>query len=99
MLRGVCKPGVVSNFPSGVCVLHCSIEGSPFPEEVSKNSHTLTEVKNVRELRYTKQLQDYLEWCEKYNYTFVLITRRNTVLDKRLQDLIRQGRIIHKPTL
>ncbi|OYT69775.1 MAG: hypothetical protein CFK49_12115, partial [Armatimonadetes bacterium JP3_11] len=70
-----------------------------FPDKVDDITHTLTEVKNVRELRYTKQLQDYLKWCENYNYTFVLITRRNTVLDKRLQDLIRQGKIIHKPIL
>jgi RHS repeat-associated protein len=29
----------------------------------------------------------------------ILITRRNTVLDKRLQQLIRQGKIIHQPIL
>lgn len=69
------------------------------PDEVNHSTRSLTEVKNVRELRFTKQLQDYLDWCKSDNYTFVLITWRNTVLDKRLQDLIRQGRIIHKPIL
>ncbi|MFQ3611907.1 MAG: putative toxin, partial [Fimbriimonadales bacterium] len=58
-----------------------------FPDQIDKNSNILKEVKNVRELRFTTQLQDYLKWCENNNYTFILITRRNTVLDKRLQDL------------
>lgn len=31
------------------------------PDEVNHSTRSLTEVKNVRELRFTKQLQDYLD--------------------------------------
>ncbi len=70
--------------------------GYRIPDNVNRNTRTLTEVKNVSRLDFTPQLKDYYNWCQQNGYKMVLYTRRDTQLSKPLQDLIRQGKIEHK---
>ncbi|MEO0249526.1 MAG: putative toxin [candidate division WOR-3 bacterium] len=62
------------------------------PDEV-REGISLTEVKNVKSLSFTRQLRDYYQYCQDKNLKFVLYTRKNTQLSKALQELIQQGKI------
>ncbi len=63
------------------------------PDRIDKIARELIEVKNVQRLSYTRQLKDYMEWCNENKYTFVLIVRWYPKLSKPLQDLVREGKI------
>ena len=52
---------------------------------------TLSEVKNVAKLSYTKQLQDYAQYAASHNLGFNLYTRPNTVLSPPLLNAIDLG--------
>ena len=54
----------------------------------------LIEVKNVRKLSYTQQLQDFYEYCNRNNLRFVLVVRRDTQLSRTLQEMERRGQIV-----
>lgn len=55
---------------------------------------TITEVKNVARLSYTKQLRDLAEYARKTGRRFDLYVRRDTVLSGPLQEAVEQG-LIH----
>jgi RHS repeat-associated protein len=55
---------------------------------------TLTEVKNVSRLNYTRQLRDFNLHSQKYDLKFELFTRPNTRLSGPLMDQISNGNII-----
>jgi hypothetical protein len=57
---------------------------------------TLTEVKNVSRLSYTRQLRDFNLYSQKYSLEFELFTRPNTKLSGPLLNQIRKGNIILK---
>ena len=58
------------------------------------SSTTLTEVKNVSILSYTRQLRDFNLHSQKYGLRFELFTRPNTRLSGPLMDQISNGNII-----
>jgi hypothetical protein len=67
--------------------------GRRVPDKLDRPNQQLIEVKNVKHLELTKQLGDYLKWCEKNKFDMILYVRTNTTLGPRLQQLVRQGRI------
>jgi hypothetical protein len=52
---------------------------------------TLTEVKNVRSLSYTRQLRDFASYAESNGLRFDLWARKATELSGPLQQAIRSG--------
>lgn len=54
---------------------------------------TLTEVKNVGNLSYTSQLQDFAAYAQANGLDFNLIVRSDTVLSGPLQELVDSGEI------
>lgn len=48
----------------------------------------LTEVKNVRRLGYTSQLQDFSYYATQTGRRFDLVVRENTVLTQELQGVV-----------
>lgn len=66
------------------------------PDKLIEKSCYLEEVKNVRRLSYTKQLQDYVKFVEKHKFKMALRIRSNTILSEPLQQLVREGKIIIK---
>jgi RHS repeat-associated protein len=57
---------------------------------------TLTEVKNVKSLSFTRQLRDFSTFSQQTGRQFMLYTRSNTVLSAPLQQAIDNGLIIQK---
>ena len=57
---------------------------------------TLTEVKNVKSLSFTRQLRDFHTYSQQNGLDFILYTRPNTTLSGPLQQAINNGSIIHK---
>jgi hypothetical protein len=57
---------------------------------------TLTEVKNVKSLSFTRQLRDFHSFSQQTGRDFILYTRPNTTLSGPLQNAINQGTIIHR---
>ncbi|MGH3853822.1 MAG: putative toxin [Pseudonocardiaceae bacterium] len=55
---------------------------------------TLTEVKNVTQLSYTSQLQDFSSYAISTGRSFDLVVRADTVLSKPLQKMVDTG-VIH----
>jgi len=49
-----------------------------FPDQINRATRTLTEVKNVRSLSYTRQLRDYAAWTQRKGYGFDLWIRPST---------------------
>ncbi len=70
---------------------------SLFPDEVTRFS--LTEVKNVQRLSFTRQLRDYAAHTQAEGIPFYLVTRPGTRLSGPLQRAINEGIIRHKPSL
>jgi len=64
------------------------------PDELTEV--TLREIKNVANQSNTSQLRDFLEYAKNTNRTFILETRATTKISGPLQDLIDEGKIIHK---
>ena len=56
---------------------------------------TLTEVKNVKSLSFTRQLRDFHTYSQQNGLDFILYTRPNTTLSGPLQQAINNGSIIH----
>lgn len=56
----------------------------------------LIEVKNVARLRWTWQLSDFLTYADATGRQFVLYTRHDTTLSRRLRLLIGEGQIEHR---
>jgi Restriction endonuclease fold toxin 7 len=56
----------------------------------------LTEVKNVAQLSYTRQLRDYAAFATQTGRSFDLYVRSNTALSGTLQTAIDAGMIIRK---
>ncbi len=56
-------------------------------------STTLTEVKNVATLSYTRQLDDFLMYSQSQGMSFNLVVRSNTTLSGPLQNLVDSGAI------
>ncbi|MFC3198298.1 DUF6443 domain-containing protein [Parapedobacter deserti] len=57
---------------------------------------TLTEVKNVKSLSFTRQLRDFHTYSQQNGLDFILYTRPNTTLSGPLQQAINNGSIIHR---
>ncbi|MCB9082408.1 MAG: hypothetical protein H6555_11935 [Lewinellaceae bacterium] len=57
---------------------------------------TLTEVKNVKSLSFTRQLRDFHTYSQQNGLDFILYTRPNTTLSRPLQQAINNGSIIHR---
>jgi len=64
-----------------------------FPDEVTRIS--LTEVKNVKRLSFTRQLRDYNKYAKDTGRKFILVTRTRRISGP-LQDAIDAGDIIHR---
>jgi Restriction endonuclease fold toxin 7 len=60
---------------------------------------TLTEVKNVATLSYTRQLQDFMMYSQSQGMSFNLVVRANTTLSGPLQNLVDSGTITLVRTL
>jgi len=56
---------------------------------------SLSEVKNVDRLSFTRQLRDYAEYARSEGLRFDLYTRPSTRLSRPLQDAIDSGTINH----
>lgn len=57
---------------------------------------TLTEVKNVKSLSFTRQLRDFHTYSQQNGLDFILYTRPNTTLSGPLRQAINNGSIIHR---
>ena len=55
------------------------------PDFLSKEYKLIGEVKNVKQLSYTKQLKDYMLYAEREGYTFFLQIRKTTKLSSTLK--------------
>lgn len=55
---------------------------------------TLTEVKNVARLNYTRQLRDLADYAQKTGRRFDLYVRPDTILSRPLRKAVEQG-LIH----
>lgn len=67
-----------------------------FPDELNFGTRTLTEVKNVRHLNFTRQLRDYYEFSQARGLRMKLYTRETTTFSGPLQRYLDEGLIIHK---
>ena len=52
---------------------------------------TLTEIKNVQSLSFTRQLRDYADFAQQNKLQFDLFTRPDTLLSGPLRDFIEKG--------
>lgn len=68
-----------------------------FPDEVT--GIALREIKNVKNLSYTKQLRAYNTYAQDKGLKFILETRPGTKLTGPLKMAIANGDIIHRPIL
>lgn len=59
----------------------------------------LIEVKNVRRLRLSSQLEDFLIFCRATGRTFVLCVRPDVLLSTELAQLVASGEIVLRPRL
>ena len=64
------------------------------PDYLNKTERVIGEVKNVKKLKYTKQLQDFVKYARKNDYTFILKVRRTTKFDEGLMTLIELGEVV-----
>ena len=55
---------------------------------------TLTEVKNVKSLSYTRQLRDFADYAKREGLNFELVVRQTTKLSGPLNNAILNGEII-----
>ena len=62
-----------------------------FPDQLT--STTLTEVKNVQNLSFTQQLQDYSSYAQQNSLQFNLYVRPTTTLTGPLQNAVNSGQI------
>ncbi|MDE2127794.1 MAG: hypothetical protein KGJ62_14530 [Armatimonadetes bacterium] len=70
--------------------------GYRIPDELDRIASVIGEVKNVKSLSYTKQLQDYYAWAAANKYALRLYIRagKGTVLSPALQAMERAGEIV-----
>ena len=64
------------------------------PDYLDKANKIIGDVKNVKKLSYTKQLQDFMLYAQKHNYTYVLKIRKSTQLSGTLKKLVDAGKIV-----
>ncbi len=64
------------------------------PDYLNKANKVIGDVKNVKQLSYTKQLQDFMLYAEKYGHTYVLKIRKTTQLSSTLKSLADAGKIV-----
>jgi len=64
------------------------------PDGFDELGRTLSEVKNVNRLSYTRQLRDYADYARQNGFTFELFVRPDTRLSGPLLEAIRNGDII-----
>jgi RHS repeat-associated protein len=64
------------------------------PDGLSHGDKLIQEVKNVRYLRYTDQLQDFVLYAKERGYRFELFVRRDTQLSDDLQAAVERGDIV-----
>ncbi len=64
------------------------------PDILTKSS--IEEIKNVKHLSLTRQLNDFYLYSQKHDLRFILHTRSNTTFSRPLQNLINNGNIINK---
>lgn len=64
------------------------------PDYLNKTEKVIGEVKNVKKLTYTNQINDFVQYAWKEDYTFILKARRNTKFDAKLMTLIELGAIV-----
>ena len=63
------------------------------PDGINRIAGTLSEVKNVAKLSFTRQLHDYLDYAVEEGLQFNLYVRKNTKLSRPLQEAVNQGLI------
>jgi hypothetical protein len=56
------------------------------PDELTDTG--MTEVKNVKRLGFTHQIQDFMYYAARTGRSFNLVVRKNTRLTKELEDII-----------
>lgn len=64
------------------------------PDILDKTHKIIGDVKYVKSLSYTKQLQDFYLYAKEYGYKFILYIKPETKLSSTLKDLIDKGEII-----
>jgi len=86
----------LSSIPKGKTQIE-SITGTAkyrVPDFWNKEYKLIGEVKNVKQLSYTKQIEDYLLYAQKEGYTFFLQVRKTTQLSTTLKKLVDAGEIV-----
>ncbi|WP_216897718.1 putative toxin [Nocardia alni] len=63
------------------------------PDDIDRESKTLTEVKNVNYQAYTSQIDDFYQYTQTNGYKFNLIVDAGTKLDPKIENLAQQGKI------
>jgi hypothetical protein len=56
------------------------------PDILTENE--LIDIKNVKRLGYSNQLKDFLHYCNNTNRKFIIVTRNDVILTKKLSALI-----------
>jgi len=84
---GITSPKVGYNMPSGKM---------RFPDNINRDTKVLTEVKNVANLSYTRQLRDYVGFSQAENLAFDLYIRPTTKMSAPLKAVIDSKQITVK---
>lgn len=66
------------------------------PDQLSKSTRLISEVKNVNRLSLTNQIKDYIAYAQLNHYSFEIWVRNTTKITKPLQKLIDDGEIVLK---
>lgn len=66
------------------------------PDALLHNERILREIKNVSNLSYTRQLQDFNLWAQQNGYKFILEVKPGAKLTGPLVEQIKAGNIILK---
>ena len=64
------------------------------PDYLNHAEKVIGDVKNVKYLSYTKQLQDFMLYAEQNKYTYILMIRQNTQLSSTIKELVDKGKIV-----
>ena len=86
----------MAKWPKNKAQIHSLTKSANYriPDYLDYDQKILGEVKNVKSLSFTKQIEDYLLFAEKKGLTFIIKTRPSRKLSNTLKKLVDAGRIV-----
>ncbi len=85
----------MSKWPKNTVRIDSSTRSAKYriPDYLNFDKKVLGEVKNVKRLSFTKQIEDFMLYSEKNGLTFIIKVRKTTQFSPKLKTLIDAGRI------